>query len=70
MISFIEGNWVQGPAAAVARRAEKRGTAGNYLLAARSSDQLQEPDKVHEYLGAAEDAEPTAAVAVKSRWPR
>jgi HemY protein len=65
LISFAEGNW------AIARRQLLRGVQNNeaplvnYLLAARSSAQLQDPDKVHEYLTAATDVEPAAAVAAE-----
>jgi len=65
MISYTEGNW------AVARRQLLRGARNNeaplanYLLAAHSSAHLQETDKVHEYLRAASDAEPGAAVAIE-----
>jgi len=65
MISYTEGNW------ATARRQLLRGARNNeaplanYLLAAQSSAHLQDNDKVHEYLRAAGDAEPGAAVAVE-----
>ena len=66
LINFMEGNWSQ------AQRQLLRGTRDNdaplvnYLLAARASDRLNDPDKVGEYLGAAEaaDAEAETAVAV------
>lgn len=65
MISYAEGNW------ATARRQLVRGARNNdaplanYLMAARSSAELQDTDKVHEYLRAAEDAAPGAEVAVE-----
>ena len=65
LISYTEGHWAR------ARRELLRGAQnsdaplGNYLLAARSSEQLHDNDKVHEYLRAAGDAEPSAAVAVQ-----
>jgi HemY protein len=65
VISFTEGNW------ATARRQLLRGAQNNeaplanYLLAARSSARLEDSDKVQEYLRAAGDAEPRAAVAVE-----
>ncbi len=65
MISYAEGNW------ATARRQLVRGARNNdaplanFLLAARSSAELQDTDKVHEYLRAAEDAAPGAEVAVE-----
>lgn len=65
LISFTEGNWE------TARRQLLRGAQHNetpllnYLLAARASAQLHDPEKVHEYLRTAGDAEPGAAVAVE-----
>lgn len=65
LISFIEGNWVR------ARRQLLRGARNseapliNYLMAARASYRLNEPDKMREYLGAAEDAESEAGIAVE-----
>jgi HemY protein len=65
LVSFSEGNWV------TARRQLLRGAQNNeaplvnYLLAARSSAQLLDTEKVHEYLRAAGEAEPGAAMAVE-----
>ncbi len=65
VISFTEGNWL------TARRQLLRGAQNNemplinYLLAARASAQLHDTGKVHEYLRAAADADPGAAVAVE-----
>ena len=65
VISFTEGNWAR------ARRQLLRGVHNNesplvnYLLAARASDRLEEPEQVSEYLQAAGDAEPHAAVAIE-----
>ena len=65
IISFAEGNWV------TARRQLLRGAQGNeaplanYLLAAQSSAQLHDTDKVHEYLRAAKEAEPDAELAAE-----
>jgi HemY protein len=65
LISFIEGNWTR------ARRQLLRGARNseapliNYLMAARASYRLNEPDKMREYLGAAEDAESEAGIAVE-----
>lgn len=65
LISFIEGNWVR------ARRQLLRGAKSseapliNYLMSARASYRLNEPDKMREYLGAAEDAESEAGIAVE-----
>ncbi|MEH6583067.1 MAG: heme biosynthesis HemY N-terminal domain-containing protein [Halioglobus sp.] len=65
LINFIEGNWSKS------RRQLLRGAKGNeapllnYLIAARASYQLNEADKMREYLGAAEDSETDAGVAVE-----
>lgn len=65
LISFIEGNWTR------ARRQLLRGAKNseaplvNYLMSARASYRLNEPDKMREYLGAAEDAEAEAGIAVE-----
>ena len=64
LASFIEGNWDR------ARRQSLRGTAnneaplGNYLVAARASHRLQEPDRAREYLRAAQAADPQSDTAV------
>lgn len=65
LISFIEGNWVKS------RRQLLKGVKGNdapllnYLTAARASYRLSEVDKMREYLGAAEDSEAQAGIAVE-----
>lgn len=65
LISFIEGNWQR------ARRQLLRGARNseaplvNYLMAARASYRLNEPDRMREYLGAAEEAEAEAGIAVE-----
>ena len=65
LINFTEGNWQ------TARRQLLRGAQHNevpllnYLLAARASAQLHETEKVDEYLRAAGEAEPGAAVAME-----
>ncbi len=64
LITFIEGNWSR------ARRQLLRGAKNNeaplinYLMAARASYRLNEPDKMREYLGAAEASESEAGIAV------
>jgi HemY protein len=64
LINFIEGNWSR------ARRQLLRGAKNNeaplinYLMAARASYRLNEPDKMREYLGAAEASESEAGTAV------
>jgi HemY protein len=64
LIHFIEGNWTR------ARRQLLRGARNNdaplvnYLLAARASHRLHDPDKVSEYLAAAGDSDSSALTAV------
>ena len=65
LISFIEGNWLKS------RRQLLRGVKGNdapllnYLTAARASYRLNDLDKMREYLGAAEDSEAQAGIAIE-----
>jgi HemY protein len=65
LINFIEGNWSKS------RRQLLQGAKGNeaplinYLVAARASNQLDELDKMREYLGAAEASESDAGIAVE-----
>lgn len=65
LISFIEGNWLTAQRQLVRGAQHNESPLVNYLLAARSSAQLHDDDKVHEYLRAAGDAEPGAAMAVE-----
>ena len=64
LINFVEGNWTR------ARRQLLRGAKNsdapliNYLLAARASHRLHDPDKVSEYLGVAGDSDSAAVTAV------
>ena len=64
LINFVEGNWTR------ARRQLLRGARNNdaplvnYLLAARASHRLHDPDKVSEYLAAAGDSDSSALTAV------
>jgi len=65
LINYIEGNWSKS------RQQLLKGVKGsetpllNYLAAARASGSLSEPDKVREYLGAAESVDSRAVVAVE-----
>ena len=65
LINFIEGNWSKS------RKQLLRGAKGNeapllnYLMAARASYQLNEADKMREYLGVAESSEADAGIAVE-----
>ncbi len=65
LISFTEGNWSRARRELLSGAKNSQAPLGNYLLAARSSDQLNDKDKVHEYLRAAEEIDPKAAVAVQ-----
>ena len=65
LISFIEGNWLTARRHLVQGAKHNEAPLLNYLLAARSSAQLQDSDKVHEYLRSAGDCEPAAAMAVE-----
>lgn len=64
LISYLEGHWSR------ARRQLLRGAKHNdapmlnYLVAARASQRLAEPEQVAEYLGSAGDVECSAAAAV------
>lgn len=65
LINYIEGNWQKS------RRQLLRGARGseapliNYLMAARASYELGEPDKMREYLGEAERSDAQAGIAVE-----
>jgi HemY protein len=65
VISFIEGNWLVARKQLVSGAQNNQAPLVNYLLAARSSAQLQDDEGVQEYLRAASDAEPGAAMAVE-----
>lgn len=65
LISFIEGNWVRSRRQLLRGARNSEAPLINYLMAARASYRLNEPDKMREYLGAAEDAESEAGIAVE-----
>jgi len=65
LVSYTEGNWDKARSQLLRGAQKNEAPLVNYLLAARSSGQLQESEKVHEYLHAAVDAEPTAKVAAE-----
>ncbi|CAA0126306.1 Protein HemY [Halioglobus japonicus] len=65
MISFIEGNWQVARRQLIQGAKHSEAPLQNYLMAARASAQLDDTDKVHEYLRSAGDADPAAAVAVE-----
>ena len=65
MISFIEGNWGLARRQLIQGAKHSEVPLQNYLLAARASAQLEDTDKVHEYLRSASENEPAAAMAVE-----
>jgi HemY protein len=65
LISFTEGNWVEARRQLLSGVQNNEAPLINYLLAAQSSAKLHDTDKVPEYLHAAGEAEPTAAVAIE-----
>ena len=65
LISFTEGNWLTARRQLVRGAQHNDAPLANYLLAARASAQLQEPEKAQEYMLAAGKAEPGAAMAVE-----
>lgn len=65
LISFIEGNWSRARKQLLRGARSSEAPLINYLMAARASYRLNEPDKMREYLGAAEDAESEAGIAVE-----
>lgn len=65
LISFTEGNWLTARRQLVRGAQFNEAPLVNYLLAAHASAQLQDTEKVDEYLRAASDAEPGADMAVK-----
>jgi len=65
IISFNQGNWAQARRQLLRGARNNEAPLDNYLMAARASYHLGEPDKIQEYLGAASDAESGAGVAVQ-----
>ncbi|MEE4279729.1 MAG: heme biosynthesis HemY N-terminal domain-containing protein [Halieaceae bacterium] len=65
LISFVEGHY--GRARKQLMRGARYSAAPlrNYLLAARASERLQEPEEMRRYLALAADCDPDAAVAVE-----
>ena len=64
VISFAEGNWVEARRHLLSGTKNNAAPLVNYLLAAQASAKLHDTDKVSEYLRAAGEAEPAAAVAI------
>lgn len=65
LISFIEGNWSRARQQLLRGARHNDAPLLNYLIAARASYLLEEPDKMREYLGAAEASESDAGIAVE-----
>jgi HemY protein len=65
LINFSEGNWAKARRQLVRGARNNEAPLANYLMAARASYQLGEPDKIQEYLGAAADSDSAAGVAVE-----
>jgi HemY protein len=65
LINFLEGNWARSRRQVLKGATNNEAPLLNYLLAARASHHLGEPDKVSQYLGAAADAESAAVAAVE-----
>lgn len=65
LISFVEGNWAKAQRQLVRGAKNNEAPLVNYLLAARTSYRLNEPEKISEYLGAARGIESDAGIAVE-----
>jgi len=65
LISYIEGNWTKSRRQLIRGAKNNDGPLLNYLTAARASYQLNDLDKMREYLGAAEASEAQAGIAVE-----
>lgn len=65
LINLIEGNWAKSRRQLLNGARHSESPLINYLMAARASYQLHEIDKMREYLGAAEEAESEAGIAVE-----
>jgi len=65
LISFIEGNWEPARRQLLNGADHSEVPLLNYLIAARASFQLGEHDRMREYLGAAEQSDSEAGIAVE-----
>ena len=65
LISFIEGNWSKSRRQLLSGAKGNEAPLLNYLTAARASYRLNDVEKMREYLGAAEDSEAQAGIAVE-----
>ncbi|HEY7775889.1 MAG TPA: heme biosynthesis HemY N-terminal domain-containing protein [Kineobactrum sp.] len=64
LINFIEGNWARARQQLLRGADHSEAPLLNYLMAARASFQLGEPERMREYLSAAERADAGAEIAV------
>ncbi|MEO1078503.1 MAG: heme biosynthesis HemY N-terminal domain-containing protein [Pseudomonadota bacterium] len=64
LVSFVEGNWLRSRKQLLRGARYSEAPLNNYLLAARASERLQEPDAMRRYLVQAAEAYPDASVAV------
>ncbi len=65
LINYIEGNWQKSRRQLLRGARHHEAPLLNYLVAARASYQLDEVDKMREYLGAAERTDAEAGIAVE-----
>jgi HemY protein len=65
LISFIEGNWSKARQQLLRGARHNETPLLNYLMAARASYALNEPEKMREYLSAAEASDSEAGIAVE-----
>lgn len=65
LIDFIEGNWSQARRRLLRAAPHSDAPLLNYLMAARASHAMGDNDRMREYLGAAEQADAEAGIAVE-----
>ena len=65
LVNFLEGNWARSRRQVLRGAKNNEAPLLNYLLAARASHHLGEPDKVSQYLGEAADSEAAAVAALE-----
>lgn len=65
LINFIEGNWHKSRRQLLRGARDNEAPLLNYLMAARASYQLGEPEQVRTYLGEAERSDAEAGIAVE-----
>ncbi len=65
LINFIEGNWQRARTQLLSGARKTDAPLINYLIAARASYQLDEPEKMREYLAQADASETGAGIAVE-----